>query len=101
MKVRMRGVVAAAVSTVVAVVAIAAFGDWLIGLRGVSVVGTVVDLSMGFAALVIAMAGLRYLDRELGYNTTERINEMPDMPFAVYLAGRLLAVGLLLGLALS
>jgi uncharacterized protein (UPF0264 family) len=81
--------------------ALAAAGDYLVGMHGVSAYGTALDLGTAVLALVLVFAGLRLMDAALGYDTTERINAMADTPFALYLAGRLLAVALLLGLALS
>jgi len=91
----------AVAAAVMVMVALAATGDWLVGMNGVSAYGTALDLWTALLAIGLALGGLRILDNQLGYDTVERINAMADMPFAIYLGARLVAVCLLLGLALS
>jgi len=86
---------------VASLIALAAAGDWLIGMHGVSAYGIAIDLGTVVLALVMTLTSLRLFDAQLGWNTAERIYAMDDKSLAVYLAGRLIAIGLLLGLALS
>lgn len=84
-----------------AIIALTLAADASLGLPGVSVFGPVLDMTMALGGGLVAIAGLHYLDRQLGRNTGEWINELEGIARAIYLAGRLIAVGLLLGLALS
>lgn len=90
------------VVAVIVLVALVAIGGGLVeGWHSVSIVGPLLDLVMALGAGIVGVAGLRWFDRIQGINSVRKINGMDDRSFAFYLAGRLLAVAILLGLALS
>jgi len=86
---------------IVLVALVAAAGGLVEGWHSVSIVGPILDLVMALGAGITAVAGLRWFDRIQGQDSRDRIHEMDDRSYSIYLAGRLLAVALLLGLALS